>query len=159
MNAIHFLREMHAETRLRLKRIVAVEDPAQAAQQWQALRPLLDLHEQLEDRFLYAPLATEVGPGTPLGDWAERHDGDVAVINQLLAGVDDAAPGAPEWRTAVGRVTDALSRHVMVEEGQIFGRIEQAWDPKRLERAGSEMRKELRDVAEATGALVAQRRS
>ena len=151
MNAIQFLREMHADARLRLKSILAAEHPSQANQQWRALLPLLDIHEQLEDRYVYTPLASAMGPGTPLGDWAQRHASDVAMVRQLIAGVEDAPSGTPAWQMAVGRVADALNRHVMTEEGQIFGRIEQAWDSERLEATGSEMRNQLRTVADKAG--------
>jgi hemerythrin-like domain-containing protein len=115
---------------------------------WQQLQPQLELHEKLEDTLLYAPLATEMGPGTPLGDWLERHDSEVATVKELIAAVEAADGGTPRWRTAVGRVADALNHHVMGEEGQIFGRIEQVWDAERLESVGAQMQAA---VKEATG--------
>jgi hypothetical protein len=141
MNAIRLLREMHAETKVRLKVILATEDPTEAHKQWQALRPKLELHEQLEDQFVYTPAANETGPGTPLGDWDVRHEADVAVVQRLIAAVDELDPAAPDWRLAVGKVADALNRHVTDEEGQIFGHIEQAWSAQRLEQVGAEMAK------------------
>jgi len=36
---------------------------------------------------------------------------------------------------------DVLSKHVMDEEGQIFGRIEQVWGSARLEQVGQQMQK------------------
>lgn len=93
---------------------------------------MLELHEQLEDSLVYSRLVDEMGPGTPLADWAVRHDLDVDTVNQLVARVNELSPGTVEWQAAVGAVSDALNRHVMDEEGQIFGRIEQAWGPDRL---------------------------
>ncbi|MBV9598508.1 MAG: hemerythrin domain-containing protein [Chloroflexi bacterium] len=139
MNAMALLRTMHSETKFRLKGILGSDQPAEAQQAWQALRPLLELHEKLEDEYVYTALAEEFGAGSPLGDWAQRHDGDVAIVAQLIAEVDAAQPGTPEWRMALGRVADALTRHVTDEEGQIFGRIEQTWDAARLESIGAEM--------------------
>jgi hypothetical protein len=34
---------------------------------------------------------------------------------------------------------DALSKHVMDHEGQIFGRVDQVWAVARLEQAGTQM--------------------
>ena len=83
MNALELLRSMHSETKFRLKATLASDDAAEAEQSWQALQPMLELHEQLEDEYVYTPLADEFGAGTPLGDWAQRHDSDVAVYQAL----------------------------------------------------------------------------
>lgn len=139
MNALELLRQMHADTRVRFKVILGTQDAAAALAEWRALRPLLALHEQLEDEFVYTPAAEETGPGTPLGDWLMQHDAEVAVVEGFIAAVDEADPASPEWRMHVGRVMDALSRHVMDEEGQIFGRIEQLWGPERLASVGAAM--------------------
>ena len=143
MNALELLRSMHSDTKFRLKTILGSGDSAEAHESWQALQPLLEVHERLEDEYIYAPLADEFGTNTPLGDWVERHDADVANVELLIADVDTSKPGSPSWRMAVGRVTDTLTRHVMDEEGQIFGRIEQAWDAARLAAIGEEMQKVL----------------
>jgi hypothetical protein len=143
VDAIQLLREMHADTKLRFKVILADEDPASAQQQWQRLKPLLDLHEELEDQLVYSPIADEQGPGTPLGDWLVRHDADVATVKELIADVDQLDPKQPEWRMSVARVMDVLFRHVMDEEGQIFGRISQVWGPDRLATVGAQLEKRI----------------
>ena len=56
MNAIQLLRHMHADTKVRFKVVLAAQDAAERQAQWQALQPLLDLHEQIEDQFVYTPL-------------------------------------------------------------------------------------------------------
>jgi hypothetical protein len=151
MNAIQLLRRMHADTKTRFKIILGSDDPAAAAEQWQALQPLLELHEQLEDEFLYTPLFEEIGAGTPLGDWDLEHEADVAAVKLLIETTAHFDPTTPEWRMSVARVMDALNKHVTEEEGQIFGRIEQIWAPERLEEAGARM-ENLKD--EATGQKV-----
>ena len=143
MNAVQLLRQMHADTKVRFKVILATEDPIVAGEQWAALQPSLELHERLEDTYVYTPVAEECGPGTPLGDWDQQHEADVAVVRQLVEAVNQADPGTPEWRTRIGRVMDVLSRHVMDEEGQIFGRIEQFWGPARLESVGARMQQQI----------------
>jgi len=149
MNAIRLLREMHADTKLRFKVILAADDSATAQRLWEELQPLLDLHEQLEDEFVYTPVAEEMGPGTPLGDWAVRHDADVSVVKELIAATNQLDAKRPEWRMSIGRVMDTLSRHVMDEEGQVFGRIEQIWGPPRLESVGADMSARLSKFAPA----------
>ena len=142
MNAIQLLREMHADTKVRFKVILGSDDPKRAAQDWNELQALLELHERLEDQFVYEPLFEEMGPGTPLGDWDVQHESDVAIVQQLMHAEGlTLSPATPEWRMSVARVMDAVARHVTDEEGQIFGRIQQVWDPERLEKAGQQMEK------------------
>ena len=148
MNAIQLLRAMHADTKVRFKVILGSDDPSAAANQWQALQPLLDLHEQLEDQFVYTPVFEEFGPGTPLGDWHLQHESDVAFVKQLVQATGQLDPGTPEWRASVARIMDTMSKHVMDEEGQIFGRIEQVWGPERLAEVGTRMQQVQ---AKATG--------
>ena len=128
---------MHSDTKFQLKSILGLPDPAEAQQLWLDLQPALDVHEELEDEFVYAPLAEEYGPGTPLGDWLGRHDSEVAIVKQLVANVEAQQAGTPESRMAVSQVADVLNKHVTDEEGQIFGRIQQAWDLDRLESVGA----------------------
>jgi len=148
MNAMQVLRSMHADTRVRFKVILACGDAQVANQEWHALQPTLRLHEEIEDEFVYGPLQQEFGPGTPLGDWHSQHEADVSFVEQLIARSDQLTPGTPEWRLCVGACMDALSKHVMDEEGQIFGRVEQVWDAARLEQAGARMQELLHQTAE-----------
>jgi hypothetical protein len=141
MHAIKLLRGMHAETKVQFKIILGTDDPQLADQAWRALQPVLKLHEEIEDRFVYQPLQEESLPGTPLGDWAVHHDADVGLVERLILASGEPTPGTPEWRMCLAQVMDALSKHVMDEEGQIFGRIEQVWDTARLEKAGAQMQK------------------
>jgi hypothetical protein len=158
MNAIQVLRTMHADTKVRFKLILGADDPASAAAQWQALQPLLELHEQLEDQFLYDPLFEELGPGTPLSDWELQHTADVTVVQQLIEAANQLDPATPAWRMAIGTVMDTLNKHVTDEEGQIFGRIEELWGADRLEDAGAGMTKMISKATPARQATAARRR-
>ena len=75
----------------------------------------------------------------PLGDWAAQHDADVAVVEQLILESGQLTPGTPQWQMCVATAMDVLSKHVMDEENQIFGRLEQVWDAAQLEQLGAKM--------------------
>ncbi len=148
MNAIQVLRRMHADTKVRFKVILGSDDAQLANQEWLALQPMLKLHEEVEDEFVYAPLQQEFGPGTTLGDWETQHHADVDFVEHLIEQSGELTPGTPEWRTCVATIMDALSTHVMDEEGQIFGRVEQVWDAARLKQAGAQMQELIDQPAE-----------
>jgi iron-sulfur cluster repair protein YtfE (RIC family) len=139
MNAIHLLRGMHAASKMQFKIILGTDDPAQAGDLWKALQPVLELHEALEDELLYGPLQAELGDGTPLGDWEMQHAADVEIVQELVGTAQNLEPGTPAWRMCIATISDALRRHIMDEEGQIFPRIEQLWGSARLEEVGAQM--------------------
>jgi hypothetical protein len=152
VNALQLLRQMHADTKMRFKLILGADNPEQAAERWRALQPLLELHERMEDQVVYTPLFQELGPGTPLGDWTLQHDADVGTVEALVAATAELDPATPEWRTAIGTIADVLNKHVMEEEGHIFGRVEQIWGASRLEEAGQQM--ERMQARRGRGAVV-----
>lgn len=139
MNAIKLLRQMHADAKTSFRLILGSDDPGEAGAMWQQLQPVLKLHEQMEETYLYGPLQKAMAPGTPLGDWEHFHHADVAVAEQLIQGTAQLQPGTPPWRMQIGQINDLLARHIMDEEGQIFPRIEQVMDPSQLEQAGDNM--------------------
>ena len=139
MHAIALLRSMHADARTQFKLILGTSPPTAAADAWAALQPVLDLHEEIEDRFVYGPVRDEAGPGTLLGDWAVQHDADVEMIKHHIEQVAQFGTGTPAWQMAIAASFELLSKHVLVEENEIFGRIEQLWGAKRLAQVGKEM--------------------
>ena len=127
LHAIYALRAMHADARVKLKFILAARSVAEAEAEWTALRPLLELHAQVEERYVYVPLAREMRPGTPLGEWTMRYPTEVAAVKQLIEAVAASKAGSPQWHLAMGRMNVALSRHVIAAEGQLFSRIQHTW--------------------------------
>ncbi len=139
MNAIKLLRTMHADAKMRFRLILGSDNPQEAATMWQQLQPVLKLHEQMEDTYLYGPLQKQLLPGSVLGDYEQQHHADVALVDGLIQGTAELKAGTPPWRMQVAQINDLLARHIMDEEGQIFPRIEQVWDGERLEQAGQKM--------------------
>jgi hemerythrin-like domain-containing protein len=83
-----------------------------------------------------------------LGDWDVQHEADVTAVKRLIAEVDQLESGSPAWQMGIAAVFELLSKHVLIEENAIFGRIEQVWPAERLDQVGAEMEQA---VAQATG--------
>jgi hemerythrin-like domain-containing protein len=113
---------------------------------------VLNLHERLEDQFVYGPLRDEVEADSLLGTWAVEHDEDVALIKQQLQQADGIKAGTPAWQMAVASAFELLSKHVLVEENEIFGRIEQRWSQERLADVGAQMEAIVTTESTSTGA-------
>src|SRR3569833_4323292 len=88
MEATRFLRKMHTAQKIRYKQILSTRDATEAGRLWSELQPVLNLHEQIEDTYLYGPISKQMGPGTPLGDWAVVYDTEVAEVKAVLGDLD-----------------------------------------------------------------------
>jgi iron-sulfur cluster repair protein YtfE (RIC family) len=138
MGATQFLRKMHADQKRRFKCVLAAE-PAQARHLWNELQPALTLHEQIEETLLYKPVLADMGPGTRLGDWNAEHELQVDMVQQLVKDASGLEPSDPRWRMTVSKIHDLLHKHIMVEELEIFPRIDQALSPDDSQRIGERM--------------------
>lgn len=138
MQAIAFLRQQHGEAKSAFQKIEAAS-PAQRGALWQTLRPALTLHEQIEERHLYGPVAREVQRDRVLSDWEATHEHQVREAESLIRTIDGLQPSEDRWLETVKQLRTALEAHIRKEEQEIWPRIEQVWSGPRLEEAGRQM--------------------
>jgi hemerythrin-like domain-containing protein len=149
MNAIQLLKSEHEKAKQAFREIQAAS-AEQRTQLWAKLEPELKMHEQMEEVALYGPVAQEVGPkDQTLKEWQEHHHDEVMEAEALIQEINGLDPTADEWLEKVEELQDALEHHIEEEEGDIWPRIEQAWDPSKLERAGQQMETMKRQKARA----------
>ena len=139
MNAIQFLKNEHEKAQRAFEDIQAASSD-QRAQLWAKLEPELKMHEEIEEVALYGPVAQEVGPkDQTLKEWQEHHRGEVVEAEALIEEIDGLDPTADEWIDRVEELQETLEHHIQEEEGNIWPKIEQAWDRSKLEHAGQQM--------------------
>ena len=138
-DAIDLLMQMHREAKQQFMQILGASDGKQAAQMWKQLQPVLKVHEQMEEQYLYDPLKAERGSNTELGAWEPQHEREVDEIEQMISQADKMEQGAAGWRDQIRRISDTLAEHIAEEEGTIFPRIRQVWDEQKLQQAGKQM--------------------
>jgi iron-sulfur cluster repair protein YtfE (RIC family) len=136
--AIALLMQMHTEAKTQFAQILGSSGD-QAAMLWKKLEPVLKVHEEMEEQYLYDPLRQEQGRGTELGDWEPQHEREVQEVNAMIAQAGNLAPTDERWLPQIRQIRDTLARHIDEEETMIFPRIQQVWDRARLERAGQQM--------------------
>jgi hemerythrin-like domain-containing protein len=119
---------------------IAAARADQRAQLWAKLEPELKVHEEVEEMALYGPVAQEVGPrDQALKEWQEHHREEVSEAEALIEEISGLDPTTEEWMAQVDELKDTLEHHIQEEEGDIWPRIEQAWDRAKLEHAGQQM--------------------
>jgi hemerythrin-like domain-containing protein len=139
MNAIQFLKNEHEKAKRAFEEIEAASGD-QKAQLWAKLEPELKTHEEIEEVALYGPVAQDVGPkDETLKEWQEHHHEEVIEAEALIEEIDGLDPTADEWIAKVRELKGTLEHHIQEEEGNIWPRIERAWDRSKLEHAGQQM--------------------
>jgi hemerythrin-like domain-containing protein len=106
---------------------------------WGKLRPELELHEQMEEKCLYGPVAREVQGDPSLASWETTHLHEVQEAEGLIKEIDRLDPAKDAWLASVKKLHGALEQHIRREEQDIWPKIERVWDSKRLEEAGRQM--------------------
>lgn len=142
-DALKLLIQMHDEAKAAFGEILEAGDTGEGRDLWRSLQPVLTVHEEMEDRYLYGPLQTEAPDDSVLRDWEAVHEHQVAELNELIAETDHLELHA-SWPELIETIRETLERHVAREEGVIFPRIREAWGETRLAEAGRRMR-ELKD--------------
>lgn len=137
MNAIQFLKKQHAEAKQGFQKIEQASGK-QRGQLWKHLSPQLKLHEQMEEKHLYGPVAQETNDPA-LASWPDKHAREVHEAEQLIATIDGESPEDREWLDTVKRLHAALEKHIHEEEQEIWPKIERVWDKARLEQAGERL--------------------
>lgn len=139
MNAIQLLKSEHEKATQAFEEIHAASDH-QRAPLWAKLAPELKVHEEMEEVALYGPVAQELGStDQTLKEWHEHHHEEVTETDALIQEIDALDATSDDWVEKVGELHEALEHHIEQEEGDIWPRIQQAWDPSKLEHAGQQM--------------------
>lgn len=147
MDALEVLRQMHVEAKSAFKKIESAS-PTERGGLWAALQPQLEVHERIEERFVYDPVAADAGGEDPvLARWEEEHEAQVADADTVMARIDAGEPTSDTWLREVSSLAATLEEHIAHEEEDIWPRIKSLWSTEQLEAAG-------RAVAAAKDAVV-----
>jgi hemerythrin-like domain-containing protein len=139
MDALETLKQQHIEAHAAFSQIKAAA-PRGRATTWRELQPKLELHEQIEEQFVYDPVAADAGSSDPvLGRWEEEHEEQVREANAVIARIDTLDPLDDAWLEQVNALGATLDAHIAHEENDIWPRIRAAWDQDKLDRAGRQM--------------------
>ena len=139
VDAIHFLKTEHGQAKAAFAKIEQASAHHRAAL-WKELKPELTVHERMEDRCLYGPLAHDARDRDDiLAQWPQRHAAEVKQVDALIGEIEALDARDSQWLTKVSQVRHLLEAHILKEEGEIFPRVGLVWNRERLEQAGSEL--------------------
>lgn len=141
MTAIEFLKQEHQKAKAEFEHVLKAS-PDSRGQLWTKLQPELEVHEQVEDECLYAPLSHDLGKtDLKLVDWRKKHQNEIDKVEGLIKDMEELEPEDAAWLTKLKAVHAGLESHIREEEQEIFPRISKVWDETRLNKAGTDMKK------------------
>jgi iron-sulfur cluster repair protein YtfE (RIC family) len=136
MDALEELKQMHVEAKAAFEKIEGA-GPSERGGLWAKLQPELELHEQIEERFVYDPVAREAGTKDPvLARWGQEHEAQVREADAVMAKIDRLEPQDAGWLESVSALRTTLEGHIAHEEHDIWPRIRTAWGEAKLDDAG-----------------------
>ena len=142
MNAIDFLKQEHQNAKEKFQEIEHA-GPEGRGELWKELEPELKVHEHIEDEFLYGPLSKDPkAKGTPLADFQQHQDKDVAELEKAIASLEALKPTSEEWLAQLKKIHSALADHIKEEETDILPAIPKVWDQAKIDEAGRGMAEE-----------------
>jgi len=139
MNAVDFIKQEHQNAK-ELFQEIEQASPEERGELWEDLKPELQVHEHVENEFLYGPLSNEAkAKGTPLADFQDRQDKDVGELERAMGELERQDAASDTWLTQLKKIRDALAKHIAVEERDILPMIPNVWSASKLEEAGKRM--------------------
>ncbi len=138
MDALEVLKQQHIEAHSAFAKIKAA-GAADRATKWTALQPQLEMHEQIEEAFVYDPVAEDASEDPVLAGWEDEHEAQVAEANEVIARIDALDPVEDGWLQLVSTLGATLDAHIAHEEQDIWPRIRKAWPQVKLDQAGAKM--------------------
>jgi hemerythrin-like domain-containing protein len=139
MDALETLKQQHVEAQAAFGQIKAAGQRGRATT-WAELQPKLELHEQIEEHFVYDPVAADAGSNdSVLARWEQEHEEQVREANAVIARIAKLDPMDDAWLEQVSALGTTLDAHIAHEENDIWPRIRAAWDQGKLDRAGRQM--------------------
>jgi iron-sulfur cluster repair protein YtfE (RIC family) len=131
---------MHVEAKAAFQEIETA-DPQERGDVWASLQPQLELHERIEERLVYDPVAREAGPhDAVLGRWEHEHEEQVKEADATMDRLDHVDPAEDAWLSQLTALHATLDGHIRHEEEDIWPRIRKAWGTDKLEQAGRAIR-------------------
>src|SRR2546421_7888627 len=119
MDALEVLKQMHVEAKSAFQKLESA-GADQRGDLWRKLEPELKLHEQVEERFVYDPVAQEHGNDQMLKDWHTHHHEEVGKAEQMIGRISGMQSHDDQWLSMVRELHTTLEHHIQEEEGRIW---------------------------------------
>ena len=131
MDALQMLEEGHDDLQAMLAKLVK-EDGAPARRLFTEMKEALELHEELEQTYLYPELRQDPAARDLVLEAVEEH----RVIDVLVQEISDLKPRDEAWSPKIKVLREIVERHIEEEGQRIFPMARNIWDADKLRHVG-----------------------
>ena len=137
MNAIDLLREDHDRIKPLLSELKETTDRAEKTRGdlFSRIKQELTIHEIIEEEIFYPALKEHPRAKEIVLEGYEEHD----VVSRLMGELDGMEPTDERFGPKAKVMAENIEHHIEEEEGEMFKKARQAFDPDELDRLGERM--------------------
>lgn len=136
MDALEILRQSHMEAKTEFGKIMSASAD-QRGGMWSALRPKLEMHEQVEERHVYDPMVKDMGSSdSQVQQWHTKHEHEVEELKHMLEMIGGMDAHDQGWLDSIQQLHHTLEQHIEFEEHEFWPHIRSKWGADKLEDAG-----------------------
>lgn len=147
MNAIELLKEDHKKVDLLFQKVKADED-GDHRELFEKIKQELEMHTHIEEKIFYPRLKEKEELEDIVLEGIEEHHQAKMFLRELSGLAEDSEKFEPKLKVLM----EDIEHHVMEEEGEMFPKVEKAFDKASLEEMGKEMEAEKQSFKKSQSA-------
>jgi hemerythrin superfamily protein len=143
MDGIESLEKDHDRIRGLFCELEATADPDELQDSFDKLGNILTIHAEAEEQVLYPEARNCKGTAELIDKGYHDHDkGD-----QMVLAIKSINPNESEFKAKVRELQEFMLNHLDEEENDLFPRVRQSMNDKKLEQLGTQLRETKANVA------------
>lgn len=148
MNAIQLLKDQHNEVSHLFGKVKATDDVGEMQKIFEKIKQKLDMHTHIEETIFYPRLREKEELEDIVKEGIEEHHQAKIFLRELSNLTDDSEKFEPKLKVLM----EDVEHHVQEEEGQMFPKVEKAFDEAELEELGKQLEQEAQNFNKSQSA-------
>lgn len=143
MDGIETLEKDHDRIRSLFCELEGTADPEKLQDSFDKLGNILTIHAEAEEQVLYPEARNCEGTGELINKGYQEHDkGD-----QMVLAIKSISPNESEFKEKLKELQEFMLSHLDEEENELFPRVRQSMNDKKLEQLGTQLKETKAEVA------------
>ena len=144
MDAIESLEKDHARIRSLFSDLEGTDEPQELQDYFEKLGNILTIHAEAEEQVLYPEARNCEGTDELIDKGHQEHEkGD-----EMVLAIKSINPNESEFKEKVRQLQEFMLTHLDEEENELFPRVRQGMDDRKLEELATDLQKTKASVAE-----------
>lgn len=143
MDGIESLEKDHDKIRSLFSELEGTADPHELQDYFNKLGNILTIHAEAEEQVLYPEARNCEGTAELIDKGYQEHDKG----EQMVLAIKSISPNESEFKAKVRELQEFMLNHLDEEENDLFPRVRQCMNDKKLEQLGTQLKDTKANVA------------